>query len=103
PRLGVSTRLPIPARPARRLAKMPGVVAAPPLVRRQGWLLAVAVGLAAAAPLAWTPFFASDDGLVHLWRIWEYARAASLVGPVVRWVPDVAYGYGAPLFTFYNP
>src|SRR5436190_24340264 len=59
--------------------------------------------MAAAAPLAWTPFFASDDGLVHLWRVWEYARTAAAVGPIVRWAPDVAYGYGAPLFSFYNP
>src|SRR5262245_43204123 len=71
--------------------------------RLPGWLLGLAVGLVAAAPLAWTPFFASDDGLVHLWRIWEYARAASSGGPIVRWAPDVAYGYGAPLFSFYNP
>ncbi|HEY3109119.1 MAG TPA: 6-pyruvoyl-tetrahydropterin synthase-related protein, partial [Chloroflexota bacterium] len=70
---------------------------------QRGWLLALLVGLVAAAPLAWTPFFASDDGLVHLWRIWEYARTADAVGPIVRWVPDVAYGYGAPLFSFYNP
>src|SRR5437899_1559326 len=63
---------------------------------RWRWILPVVVGLVAAAPLAWTPYFASDDGLVHLWRIWEYARTAAEVGPLVRWVPDIAYGYGAP-------
>jgi hypothetical protein len=66
-------------------------------------LLPLLVGVAASAPLFGTPYFASDDGLVHLWRIWEYARTAAEVGPIVRWAPDLAYGYGAPLFSFYNP
>src|SRR5579884_1700529 len=68
-----------------------------------GPLLALAIGLVAAAPLAAMPFFASDDGLVHLWRLWEYARAAGLEGFPPRWAPDAAYGLGTPLFTFYNP
>ncbi|HEV8633599.1 MAG TPA: hypothetical protein VG370_05070 [Chloroflexota bacterium] len=71
--------------------------------RSAGPLVALAVGLAAAAPLARGPYFASDDGLVHLWRVWEYHRVAAESGPVVRWVPDAAYGYGTPLFTFYSP
>ncbi|HEY3083335.1 MAG TPA: hypothetical protein VGM69_25875 [Chloroflexota bacterium] len=61
------------------------------------------MGLAAAAPLAFVPYFASHDGLVHLWRVWEYQRVAAESGPIVRWVPDAAYGYGTPLFTFYSP
>lgn len=64
---------------------------------------AVVVGLVAAAPLVRVPFFASDDGLVHLWRLWEYARVGAASGLPVRWAPDAAYGFGTPLFTFYNP
>ena len=70
---------------------------------RWGAAGALVVGLVGAAPLARVPFFASDDGLVHLWRVWEYARVAAATGFPVRWAPDAAYGFGTPVFTFYNP
>jgi hypothetical protein len=73
------------------------------MLSRWGPAGALVVGLVAAVPLARVPFFASDDGLVHVWRLWEYARVAGLGYLPPRWAPDAAYGFGTPIFTFYNP
>lgn len=48
-------------------------------------------------------FFASHDGLLHVWRVFALDRAVyqGLVDP--RWLPDLAYGLGYPIFEFYPP
>lgn len=54
-------------------------------------------------PLGALPLFASHDGELHLWRLWEYWELWRTGQIPPRWAPDFVYGYGVPLFLYYNP
>src|SRR3712207_2782630 len=43
------------------------------------------------------------DGLLHIQRLVALAQMTRDGVPVSRWVPDLAYGYGQPLFNYYAP
>ncbi len=84
------------ARPRRRPV-VAGVGRYAPFV-----LLAVAI-VAAARPL-WSlaaSFFALDDGAVDLVRAFEFDRTLREGVWYPRWAPDLAFGYGYPVFNYY--
>ncbi|MCB0165560.1 MAG: hypothetical protein KDI79_15120 [Anaerolineae bacterium] len=63
------------------------------------WLFA----LPALSPL-WQPTITdSADGLLHLYRLVALDQAVRQGDLFPRWLPDLAYGYGFPLFVFYAP
>lgn len=63
------------------------------------WLFA----LPAVTPL-WQPTLTdSADGLLHLYRLVALDQAVRQGVLFPRWLPDLAYGYGFPLFVFYAP
>ena len=83
-------------------------------VRRPIWLtdaradvLALAALLAglvpALAPLAAEGMPATHDGFLHLQRLVALEAAARGSAPFTRWLPDLAYGYGQPVFNYYAP
>ncbi len=66
------------------------------------WLLLVTL-LPAAQPLlrGWLPQRA--DGLLHFYRLLELEQALRHGVLFPRWLPDMGYGYGFPLFNYYPP
>jgi hypothetical protein len=48
-------------------------------------------------------FWASGDGLHHLYRVDELARYVRQGVLFPRWFGEFSFGYGAPVFIFYNP
>lgn len=62
-----------------------------------------ALAVIAARPLWSAPFLFSYDGPLHLLRL--YALDLTLRQGVVypRWLLDLAYGYGYPIFNYYPP
>jgi hypothetical protein len=67
------------------------------------WLLALLVSLPACLPLLQPGFFASDDGLFHLYRVAALADALRQGVIYPRWFPDFGFGYGQPVLHFYSP
>ena len=67
------------------------------------FLLVSLIGIA-AYPL-WTPgqLFYTDDGLLHLFRAFALDRTIHAGVAYPRWVLDLAYGLGYPIFNFYPP
>ena len=64
------------------------------------WLLT----LSAASPLFQPNTLThSADNLLHLYRLVALQQAISQGALFPRWLPDLAYGYGLPLFVFYAP
>jgi len=64
------------------------------------WLLAIP----AAMPLVQPTITRSADGLLHLYRVVALGHALQQGQTLFpRWLPDLAYGYGFPLFVFYAP
>ncbi len=63
------------------------------------WLLA----LPATMPLIQPTIPHSADGLLHLYRLVTLDHAIRQGALFPRWLPDLAYGYGLPLFVFYAP
>ena len=74
-------------------------------VRADALALAVlCAGLVPAlAPLAAEGVPATHDGYLHVQRLVALDRMARDGVPFGRWVPDLAYGYGQPLFNYYAP
>jgi hypothetical protein len=70
-------------------------------------LLALAILVAALgpalAPLARSGMPATHDAHLHLQRIIALDRLAAEGAPFSRWLPDLAYGYGLPVFNYYAP
>jgi hypothetical protein len=64
------------------------------------WMLIVP----AAMPLFQPTITKSADGLLHLYRVVALQHVLTQ-GQIAfpRWLPDLAYGYGFPLFVFYAP
>ncbi len=59
--------------------------------------------LPALIPLARPGFFASDDGIFHVYRLAALDRAVRAGVLYPRWFPDLAFGYGHPVLNFYGP
>src|SRR3990167_1349066 len=53
-------------------------------------------------PLLMSGFFPIHDD-THVARVYEMAKALSDGMFPVRWVSDLGYGYGYPIFNFYSP
>jgi hypothetical protein len=66
-------------------------------------LVAASLSLFALIPLLQQHFFASSDGLYHVYRAIEVGRCLEDGGWICRWAPDQFLGYGTPLFNFYSP
>ncbi len=63
------------------------------------WLLT----LPALSPLFQPTLIRSADGLLHLYRLVALDTLIRQGVFFARWLPDLAYGYGLPLFVFYAP
>ncbi len=75
------------------------------LLPEWAWGLAgvILLGLPAVIPLCRAGYFASHDGMLHLYRLMglDDALRAGVLYP--RWFPDFAFGYGHPVLNFYGP
>ncbi|MCL6432380.1 MAG: glycosyltransferase family 39 protein [Anaerolineae bacterium] len=67
------------------------------------WLSLVAISSVAALPFLPIAPPRSIDGLLHLYRLVELDRCLSQGAFYPRWAPDLAQGYGFPLFHYYPP
>ena len=78
---------------------------APMTVRRDRFLALLVALLASFStlPLFQPYFFASSDGLFHLYRLMEYDVVLRDGVWYPRWAPDFFFGLGMPLFNFYAP
>ena len=73
-------------------------------MKRFGWLLVVGIlSTPVSAPLFSSPFFASDDGLFHLYRLFALDEALRQGEYYPRLFPSFAFGYGQAVFTYYGP
>lgn len=74
---------------------------------RWGWLwpalVIAALALLAAQPLMRPSVTCSHDGILHFLRLVELDHSLRHGQLYPRWSPDMAYGYGYPLFNFYAP
>ena len=66
------------------------------------WLAVLLIAGLAAQPL-WGLPPQGDDLLLHIYRIPLVNSQWAAGIPLARWQPDLIYGYGSPLFTFYPP
>ena len=73
------------------------------LLSRLSLLGAVAIGLVAAQPLLAGSLPRGYDALLHLYRLVQLDHLISNGILFSRWAPDLAFGYGAPLFNYYAP
>ena len=64
--------------------------------------LLVLLSYGAVRPLFMPGFFPMHDDTQPA-RVYEMAKALSFGQFPVRWVPDLGYGFGYPLFNFYGP
>ncbi len=64
---------------------------------------AVIIGLLAAQPLLAGPVPRGYDTLLHVYRLVQLDHLISNGILFSRWAPDLAFGYGAPLFNYYAP
>jgi hypothetical protein len=76
------------------------------VVNRQTLLCAVGLVLALIPALVFllpAGYFASSDGMIHLYRLFELDRAIGEGVFFPRWFPFSAYGYGLPVLNYYPP
>ncbi|MFN8523204.1 MAG: hypothetical protein U0821_08885 [Chloroflexota bacterium] len=66
-------------------------------------LLVAALSSFALTPLMTDHFFASSDGLYHVYRSMEVYRCLQSGVLICRWMPDQFLGYGTPLLNLYSP
>ena len=59
--------------------------------------------LPALAPLLEPGLPVTDDGHLHLYRLVAQDHVIRATGAPSRWLPDLAYDYGAPIFSYYAP
>lgn len=76
-----------------------------PYLRRFDWnlLLIGLLLLPALQPLFKPTLTQSSDGLAHLYRLVALDRVLEQGALFTRWLPDLVYGYGSPLFVYYPP
>ncbi len=70
--------------------------------RRWLWLVAL-LAIPAMLPLAAVPFFRSDDGLLHLFRVPGLDTALKQGEFFPRLFPSFAFGYGQAILSYYSP
>ena len=66
-------------------------------------LILLSLCLLAARPLLSLQFFYSDDGLDHLLRLFAFDQTIHQGIAYPRWLFDLAFGFGYPIFDFYPP
>lgn len=68
------------------------------------WLILLLLGLSAITiwPIFLPGYFSHHDDL-HIMRIFQMRRCFEDLQIPCRWVPDMGYGNGYPLFNYYNP
>jgi 4-amino-4-deoxy-L-arabinose transferase-like glycosyltransferase len=66
-------------------------------------LLVAALSAFALIPLTPPHFFASSDGLYHIYRAIEVHRCLESGVLICRWMTDQFLGYGTPLLNLYSP
>ncbi len=74
--------------------------ARPPL---WGLLIAIAIGAMAAQPYLLGHLGQGSDTNYHAHRLWQVAQMIRDGYIFSRWTPDLAYGYGMPLFNAHGP
>ena len=65
-------------------------------------ILIVILGIGTILPLLTNGFFSFHDN-TQVERVFEMATALGDKMFPVRWVSDLGYGYGYPIFNFYGP
>lgn len=68
-----------------------------------GLAVCTLAALIALLPLAPPGMVATHDGLLHIQRLIALDDAARQGVLFPRWLPDLAYGYGEPVFLYYAP
>jgi len=66
-------------------------------------LLVVVTSAVAALPLLGPYFVGSHDGVLAVYRFFEFDRSIQDGILIPRWAPDLFFGYGYPFFNFYAP
>jgi len=66
-------------------------------------LLVVVTSAVAALPLLGPYFVGSHDGVLAVYRFFEFDRSIQDGVLIPRWAPDLFFGYGYPFFNFYAP
>lgn len=66
-------------------------------------ILLLLFSVPAITPLLQPTITQSADGLLHLYRLVALRHAIEQGALFPRWLPDLAFGYGFPLFVFYAP
>ena len=68
-----------------------------------GCLLVFLLTIPAVLPLLQPGYFASHDGLHHLYRLYDldWAMRGGVFYP--RWLPNLGFGYGYPILNYYAP
>ncbi|HLB12313.1 MAG TPA: 6-pyruvoyl-tetrahydropterin synthase-related protein [Dehalococcoidia bacterium] len=74
-----------------------------PVIRDPYLLLAVLASAMAALPLLGPYFVGSHDGILAVYRFFEFDRSIQDGILLPRWAPDLFFGYGYPFFNFYGP
>ena len=69
----------------------------------RGLLLAIAIGCAAGQPYFLGKLVNGSDTYYHLHRLWQLDVMVRQGVWFPRWSPDLAYGFGYPVFQFYGP
>ncbi len=73
------------------------------LLRWSDGLLLPILALVAVQPLLGHALPQSADGLLHFYRLAQLDHALRHGVLFPRWMPDMGYGYGFPLFNYYPP
>lgn len=74
------------------------------LMRQYASLLIISVlALIVVARLFHQGYVFTADGLIHLYRVFEFDRVFRQGILYPRWVADLALGHGYPVFSFYSP
>jgi len=68
-----------------------------------GYLLVMLLCVPAVWPLVGPSYFASHDGLHHLYRLLDLDFCIHGGSPYPRWLPNLGFGYGYPVLNYYAP
>lgn len=61
------------------------------------------LSLSAVLPLLKNGFIPTHDGEYHLLRFWQFDKNIQAGNFLPRWAPDLDYGFGVPLFSYFYP